>query len=53
MPVEIKELIIRATISNEFNEISNVKDTEIKGIEKIVTTCVDQVMKILENNKER
>ncbi len=55
MPVEIKELIIRANIMNGCEENSEVK-TEVGSDEDrtaIIAACVEQVLKILERKKER
>ncbi len=60
MPIEIRELIIRASI----NEADTVKpsSTDNRGgrgsifsseKEAIIAVCVEQVMKILEDKKER
>ncbi|MDJ0515644.1 MAG: DUF5908 family protein [Trichodesmium sp. MO_231.B1] len=53
MPVEIKELIIRANIvdSNETNSESQVENTGEK--QEIIAACVAQVLKILERKQER
>ncbi|MDY6855093.1 MAG: DUF5908 family protein [Thermodesulfobacteriota bacterium] len=62
MPIEIKELIIKATIADEdrgssdgrrnggFTSVSNTD-----SIEKwqIIEECVNQVLTILEQNKDR
>ncbi|MEA5521406.1 DUF5908 family protein [Limnoraphis robusta] len=54
MPVEIKELIIRANIvdSNKTNSESKI---EVDSGEKqeIIAACVAQVLKILERKQER
>ncbi|NEP04324.1 MAG: hypothetical protein F6K25_04700 [Okeania sp. SIO2G4] len=53
MPVEIKELIIRANIvdSSETNSESQLDNTEQK--QEIIAACVAQVLKILERKQER
>ncbi len=54
MAVEIKELIIRATVANDPQEDSGEAgkiDAEAK--EAIIKTCVEQVLMILERSKER
>ncbi len=57
MPVEIKELIIRANIVNSNNTNSDYKrgvNSQQSGQnEAIIATCVAQVLKILERRKER
>ena len=54
MPVEIKELIIRASIVNGDDK----KSTSESGIsaeerEEIISACVNQILKILERYKDR
>ena len=54
MPVEIKELIIRATIvdgKDSNSQQQTVGSSEQK--EEIIAACVAQVLKILERKKER
>ncbi len=54
MPVEIKELIIRATIVDGKDSQSQQQTVEnIQAKEEIVAACVAQVLKILERKKER
>ena len=57
MPVEIKELIIRANIvdsvdSNDINSESQIEGTSGQK-QEIIATCVAQVLKILERKQER
>lgn len=54
MPVEIKELIIRANIvdSNANNSESQIEGTSEQK-QEIITACVAQVLKILERKQER
>ena len=53
MPVEIKELIIRATIVNN-NSSSNLPSVENSSEKsEIIAACVAQVLKILERKKAR
>jgi hypothetical protein len=54
MPVEIKELIIRANIVDS-NHTNSPSEIENNGGEKqeIIAACVAQVLKILERKKER
>lgn len=58
MPVEVRELIIRATIKDN-NQPTNQKDGQetqnamTENQEAIVASCVKQVLRILEKNKER
>ncbi len=54
MPIEIKELIIRANIVDSNNTKSESKievDSEEK--QEIIAACVAQVLKILERKQER
>ena len=54
MPVEIRELIIRATIVN--NQDSHFQEQTIENTqekEEIISACVAQVLKILERKKQR
>ncbi len=50
MPIEIRELVIRATITDAEKPESGSESTDTEDIVKI---CVDQVLKILERKKER
>lgn len=60
MPIEIKELIIRATVSDE-SEKTNDKPatpsasskTDSSKDEMIISRCVEQVMEILAAKNER
>ncbi|MDZ8025858.1 MAG: DUF5908 family protein [Nostoc sp. SerVER01] len=54
MPVEIKELIIRANIvdSNDSNYESQIEGNS-KEKQEIIAACVAQVLKILERKQER
>ncbi len=54
MTVEIKELIIRATVVNDpKGDSSEAGEIDAEGKESIIQTCVEQVLKILERSKER
>jgi hypothetical protein len=54
MPVEIKELTIRATIvDTEASNFVSSKEAVIQQKEEIINACVKQVLKILETKKER
>lgn len=55
MPVEIKELIIRATITAApENTSADRKHAEIiEDREALIAECVKQVLKILRKSKER
>ena len=51
MPVEIRELILRATIIN--STAQNSKDYPVQSQEEIIATCTEQVLQILKRNRER
>lgn len=60
MPIEIKELIIRATINNDMDNSRNGSSEGSSGASKwaddrelIVAECIDQVMQILKEKNER
>lgn len=55
MPVEIRELVIRAVTSSESEspESQPVNRGESEDREAIVEACVKQVMRILKKTKER
>jgi Family of unknown function (DUF5908) len=55
MPVEIKELIIRAIAVGEGVEgvEQSLERSEITDNEAIIEECVRQVLKILKKSKER
>lgn len=58
MPLEIRELIIRAKISESESEQSadapeNKGSSPMEDNEDIISECVQQVLEILNNKKER
>lgn len=54
MPVEIKELIIRATISDDSKDnVKSESSTDRIDPEEMISACVEQVLNILEQSKER
>jgi hypothetical protein len=57
MPVIIKELVIRATVTDsqgkEENTASSAPPMNNEEKESLVATCVQQVLEILEKKKER
>lgn len=54
MPIEVKELVIRAIISDEkAEEGTDSENTFEPATKPIVSACVEQVLKILERDKER
>lgn len=55
MPVEIKELIIRANIIDKNEKYFGFRDDK-KNVElnqEIIQACVEQVLKILESKEDR
>ncbi|MCP4666063.1 MAG: hypothetical protein GY849_06825 [Deltaproteobacteria bacterium] len=52
MPIQIKELIIRATIGQEGEEGAGAGAAS-SDREEMISECVDQVLKVLESSKER
>ncbi|GEO11934.1 DUF5908 family protein [Segetibacter aerophilus] len=56
MPIEIRELIIRASVGNPNQGGSNnstANDQEAAPKEEIIKECVGQVMEIIKDKKER
>jgi hypothetical protein len=53
MPVEIRELVIRATVEAQRAPESPSGDAREQDVEDIVSTCVEQVLEILRREKER
>lgn len=54
MPVEIKELIIRANIINRDNDKeASLGEVSLEQKQEIIAACVAQVLKILERQQER
>jgi hypothetical protein len=53
MPVEIRELVIRATVSATRADEAPGSDTREQELEELVTMCVEQVLEILRREKER
>jgi uncharacterized protein DUF5908 len=56
MPVEIKELIIRASVGNPNQGGSNnstANDQEAAPREEIIKECITQVMDIIKDKNER
>jgi hypothetical protein len=50
MPIEIRELVIRATVRDEAGSAGNARGDER---EALVAVCIEQVMEILREEKER
>jgi hypothetical protein len=53
MPVEIKELVIRAVAAEERSSAGPTEHGEVIDKQAIVEECVHQVLKILRSLKER
>ncbi|WP_197091591.1 DUF5908 family protein [Sphingobacterium endophyticum] len=57
MPVEVRELIIKATIVQELgstpNSAASSQNNGINASEEIVKVCVDKVLEILKEKNER
>ena len=53
MPIEIRELVIKATISESSGEGRAFSKAKTKEKEEIIAECVEQVMEILRNQSER
>lgn len=51
MPVEIRELVLRATIINTTGQNSGNNAT--KSQEEIIAACTEQVLQILKRERER
>jgi hypothetical protein len=52
MPIEIRELVIRATISEDEERQSSPGDSQISK-KAIIEECVEQVLDILKRKEER
>ncbi|MDD1606915.1 MAG: DUF5908 family protein [Methylococcaceae bacterium] len=55
MPVEIRELVIRAVVSDTHKQDAHLKDRNESTTDKeaIIKECVKQTLKILKRNGER
>jgi len=56
MPVEIRELVIKAVIDSNINQEGEAPTPPMSGNterDEIVNECVNQVLKILKRNRER
>jgi len=53
MPIEIKELIIKAEISDQQGSESSSARPGKKEKQKLIQECVEQVLEILNREKER
>ena len=53
MPIEIKELIIRATVDDQAKKIQQTRQTADEEKTELIEECVEQVLEILRREKER
>jgi hypothetical protein len=53
MPIEIRELIVRATVRDRASERQTGSNERRAQKEEIIQECVEQVMEILKRKKER
>lgn len=53
MPIEIRELIIRAEVSDKEKGAGSAAKPDKKEKQKIIQECVDQVLEMLKKDKER
>lgn len=53
MPVEIRELVIRATVESQRAPESIAPESRDQELEDIVSQCVEQVLEALKREKER
>ena len=53
MPVEIRELLIRATVAAPRPAEAPDAGSQAQDVEEIVAICVEQVLEILRREKER
>lgn len=54
MPIEIKELVIKTSVSEDKEKTAAMgSEEDITSVESIVAECVEQVMEILKEKEER
>jgi hypothetical protein len=53
MPIEIRELVVKATVRDRTSEQQAGSSERRREKEEIIRECVDQVMEILKRKKER
>ncbi len=53
MPIEIRELIIKAEVSDQEQSAGSSAKPGKKEKQQLIRECVDQVLEILKKDKER
>ena len=53
MPIEIKELHVKINVDNDVDKKPNARNNTSTNKEQIVAECVEQVIQIISNLKER
>ena len=55
MPIEIRELVIRATVRDDVGAGAGGAGGDVRGDDReaLVAECIEQVMEILREEKER
>jgi len=54
MPIEVKELVVKAIVSNTKAPKSRAQnETSALSTKRVIAACVEQVLRILEKEKER
>lgn len=54
MPIEIREVVIRATVTEEESRPESRTGPELEVLrQEIIAECIDRVMEILKQKKER
>ena len=53
MPVEVRELVIKAVVDNQMKKPDSQKKPAEKDNQDIIDDCVEQVLEILKREKER
>ena len=53
MPIEIRELIVKAEVDNQTSSTENANSVSDDNVSEIVRLCVEKVMKIINESQER
>ncbi len=53
MPIEIRELVLKATIQNGMDQNSQADENSPINKEELIADCVDEVMALLNEQSER